>query len=166
MEFVEHSIAWCRGEIFEGRMIAVFGVLVSLAALAFWRFGTTPFGKALFIPWLIFGLACIAGGFYMQNSNQQRIKTYTESFKEDPDAFVQSEKARAENFIRWYPITMYTTAALMIGGLACYLFWGGAWGRSIGLTILLIGLAVLVIDHFSEERAHTYYGHIEARLST
>ena len=48
MEFIEHTVAWCRGEIFEGRLLALFGAVVVTLGLLFWRFGSTPGAKAMF----------------------------------------------------------------------------------------------------------------------
>ena len=47
MEFIEHSVAWCRGEIFEGRMLALFGAAIVLLALVFARLGSTPSARAV-----------------------------------------------------------------------------------------------------------------------
>ena len=47
MEFIEHTIAWCRGEIFEGRMLALFGAVIVALALIFWRVGSTPSARAM-----------------------------------------------------------------------------------------------------------------------
>ena len=52
---------------------------------------------------------------------------------------------------------MYITAVVIIIGIGCYLFWGGAWGRALGLSLLLLGLSVLFLDSFSEERADIYH---------
>jgi len=51
-------------------------------------------------------------------------------------------------------------SVIMIGAIACYIFLGGAWGRAIGLALILFSFSVLFIDHFSEERAETYHQHI------
>jgi hypothetical protein len=59
---------------------------------------------------------------------------------------------------------MYIMSAIIMAGIAIYLFWGGAWGRAIGLALILFCLSVLFIDHFSEERAETYHQHIVRAL--
>lgn len=160
MDFIDHTIAWCRGEIFEGKMIALFGITVISLAILFWRLGTTPFAKALFVPLLVLGMVCAVGSGYMLLSNQKRIPEYEKAYQEAPAEFIQAEKKRAEGFLRWYPITLTIASIVMVLGMGSFLFIGGTWGRTIGLTVLLMGLLVFFIDHFSEERAETYYQHI------
>ena len=46
MDFVTHSIAWCRGEIFEGRMFGLFGLVVLMVAMAYWKMAATPSARA------------------------------------------------------------------------------------------------------------------------
>ncbi len=164
MEFIEHTVAWCRGEIFEGRLLALFGAVVVAASLAFWRFGSTPSARAMFVPLLVVGALALAVGLSMSFNNQSRIGTYQSAYAENPAAFVQSERERTEAFIRWYPYTMYTFSVITILGLAVYLWRPTPLGRALGLATLVLGLAVLFLDHFSEERAAVYHSQIVQEL--
>jgi hypothetical protein len=47
-------------------------------------------------------------------------------------------------------------AGLIIIGLGCHIFLNGPWPRTIGLSLILLAMSALYIDHFSEERADTY----------
>lgn len=156
MELIEHTVAWCRGEIFEGRILALFGGTVLVVALVFWRFGSTPSARAMFIPLLTVGALALIVGLSMNFNNQARIPRYTASYQQDAPAFIQSERKRTDDFIRWYPITMASFSVIALLGCAIYVFRPTPTGRAIGLATLLLSLAVLFLDHFSEERAATY----------
>jgi drug/metabolite transporter (DMT)-like permease len=160
MEFIEHSVAWCRGEIFEGRMLALFGALVVALALVFWRYGTTPSARAIFLPLLIVGAIALITGMSMNFSNQARIPAYRAAYAESPAAFVESERDRTEAFIKWYPYTMYSFSLVILIGCGVFLRRPTPLGRAIGLATLVMGLAVLFLDHFSEERAEGYHAQI------
>ena len=164
MNFIEHTVNWCTGEIFEGKMIALFGIAIIAISIAFWKFGTTPFAKAIVVPLLVVGLLSATAGSFMVVNNNKRIVSYKAAYQENPTAFVQSEKERTDDFIKWYPYTMYIMSAIIIVGISSYLFLGGAWGRAIGLALILLSLSLLFIDHFSEERAETYHQHIVREL--
>jgi hypothetical protein len=164
MEFIEHTVAWCRGEIFEGRMLAFFGTVVTVLALIFWRVGSTPSARAMFVPLLVVGGLALVSGLSMNFNNQARIGTYRAAYAENPAAFVQSEKERTEAFIKWYPITMYSFSAVILIGCAVFLWKPTPLGRAIGLATILLGLAVLFLDHFSEERADGYHEQIMQAL--
>jgi len=164
MEFIQHAINWCKGEIFEGSMFAIYGTVLVLVSMLFRKIGNTPFTKAMFIPLLVVGLLCIIGGTSLVISNNKRIREYQKAFEINRQEFVKSEKERTDNFIKWYPYTMYVTSVFIVIGIGCYLFWGGAWGRALGLSIILLGLSVLFLDHFSEERAESYHQKIVDEL--
>lgn len=164
MEFIQHSIAWCKGEIFEGKLVLLFGLLVIIIAVLFFKFGGTPNAKAMLYPLLITGLlySLIAGGMII--NNQKRIVEYQLAYEKDPDVFVLSEKERADNFISWYPKTRWIFAIIGLVGIALNIFWATPLPRAIGISLIILMLSTYVIDHFSEERADTYYKHITEAL--
>ena len=96
--------------------------------------------------------------------SQDFLPEYQKTFAENPKDFVESEKQRTDNFIKWYPYTQYIMAAVIIAGLCCFILWGSAWGRAIGLSLILLAFSVLFLDHFSEERADIYHQKIVAEL--
>jgi len=157
MDFIQYTLNWCKGEIFEGSMVALYGAAIVIVSILFRKFGTTPFTKAMFIPLLVAGLLCIIVGCSLVVNNNKRIVEYQKAFELNPREFIKSEKERTDNFIKWYPYTMYITALIIIIGIGCYLLWAGAWGRALGLSLLLLGLSVLFLDNFSEERADIYH---------
>lgn len=160
MDFIEHAVNWCTGEIFEGKMIALFGIAVIVISIVFWKTGTTPFARTIVVPLLVVGLLSAAVGTGMVINNNRRIVEYRKAYQDNPTVFIQSEKERTDDFIKWYPYTQYIMAGIIIVGAGCYVFLGGAWSRAIGLALILFGFSVLFIDHFSEERAETYHQHI------
>lgn len=160
MEFIDYTLNWCRGEIFEGKLLFVFGTIALGITFLYWKFGSTPYARAMTIPLLVIALFCLIVGGSLVVNNQKRIVDYQQQWQERPQAFIESEKARTEGFIKWYPVTMYSLSGLIVAGLGCYTVWGGAWGRAIGLGLVILSLSGLFLDHFSEERAHTYHTHI------
>ena len=165
MEFIQHTINWCKGEIVEGSMVALWGALIVIVSTLFRKFGATPFTKAMFVPLLVVGLLCLIVGGSLVVNNNRRIIAYQKAYEINPREFIQSEKERTDNFIKWYPYTMYITAVIIMVGIGCYLFWASAWGRAIGLSLLLLGLSVLFLDSFSEERADIYHQAIVNELA-
>jgi len=55
---------------------------------------------------------------------------------------------------------MYTVQALIIVGLAQYLFLPTDNGRTSGLAIILQGLSILFLDLFPQDRAQHYQSQI------
>jgi hypothetical protein len=73
MEFIQHTINWCKGEILEGSMVVLYGAVIVIVSILFRKIGATPFTKAMFIPLLVVGLLCIiVGGSLVVNNNEIR----------------------------------------------------------------------------------------------
>ena len=68
MEFINHTIDWCKGEIFEGRMILLLGIFVLAVSLVYWKFGSTPQAMAL----LLLGLTV----YWIDHFSEQRAEVY------------------------------------------------------------------------------------------
>ena len=160
MEFIDQTLNWIKGEIFEGRIIVLFVIITIVSALLFSKTGTTPGAKAMLFPLFAVGilLTAIAGGLLY--NNPKRAEEFTKAYESNPSEFIQSEKERLEAFMSWYSKTRYIMAALSILGIGFIMFWATPIGWAIGIALLLTGLAAFVIDHFFEERAEIYYQQI------
>ena len=161
-DFIQHTIAWGKGEVFEGRMILLFGLAMLAVGVAFWLSGPTPHAKALVIPALVVSLLSIPTGLNLSWKNARNLELYQQAYAQNPDQFVQQEKQRTDNFIQWYPYTRWGMGAVTVVGLALLLVLASPTGKAIGLGLVLLAFAVLVIDYFSEERAAIYHQHIVA----
>jgi hypothetical protein len=164
MTFFQHTERWFRGEAFEAGMLVIFGALLVVLALYFWKFGHAPTARALVIPFLVVGLFWgIAAGIGIVR-NTARLEQYRAEHDKDPTEFVQSEKKRVEGFFGWYRPLLIGWSALIIVGLSLFNLWGGNLGRAIGLAVILFGVAGLMVDHTSEHNARGYLDEINTAL--
>jgi len=76
MDFIEHTIDWCKGEIFEARIILLCGIAVIALAFLFYKMGTTPNAKAMLYPLLVVGILFVGIGIAMSVSNANRITEF------------------------------------------------------------------------------------------
>lgn len=138
-------------------MYFLFGVVVLVIAIAYWKYGTTPYSRGVIIPFAVVGIFSIICGLTLNFNNQRRIVHYQQAYAEDAKQFIQSEKERAEGFIKWYPYTMCGMVGLIIIGLFLFLFLHSPHWKGIGLGLILLGFSIIFLDHFSEERAMVYH---------
>jgi hypothetical protein len=164
MTFFKHTEDWFKGEAFEAGMLIIFGVMLVILALYFWKFGHSSTARVLIIPFLVVGLfyAIVAGALTIRNKS--RLEAFRAEHEKAPVEFVQSEKERVEGFIKWYRPLLIGWSVLLLVGLALFSFWGGNLGRAIGLAVILFGVAGLMVDHTSEHNAHAYYAEIKRAL--
>lgn len=157
MEIIQHTLGWIKGELFESKMIIAFGSITIVLGLLFSRIGTTPHAKALFLPLLFVGIVYFAIGSNMLLSNTKRLQEAPVLFAQNKQAFAQQEKQRVDNFQYQYKISKAIATVFFI--VTLLIFWSTKnqnW-QGIGIGLSLFGLAGLLIDYFSEERAGIYY---------
>ena len=159
MQFLEHTIAWCKGEIFEGRMVLICGLVLLLCAYLFFKFGSTTYAKEMILPLVLLGALFVGTGVTMNISNEKRIEKFTQEFKISKEQIIKDEKARVENFMTWYPKVKLSMSIIIALAILAYIF-GGIRVQSFALVFMLMGLSGFVIDHFSKERAEIYYEQI------
>ena len=165
MEFIDHSLNWCKGEIFEGKLSLLFGLIILLVGLSYFKWGSTVYAKAMIWPLIVVAVMAMGTGIYLISTNSKRIVDYQLQYTENPNGFVQSEKERTEDFIRWYPKTQKILFVLMVIGMLCMLISHKGSIRAIGIGLMLLALYGFVLDHFSEERAGSYHKEIIEHLT-
>ena len=160
MDFIEHTLNWTRGEIFEGTIIFFSGLATILIAVLFVQYGTTPAAKALFIPLLVVGILFSIAGGYMYISNKNRVIKYQQAYEMNPTDFIQKEKKRVEDFQYMYPLSTAISSAAFILTLLLFWFTNSKTWQAIGVALMIFGAALLIIDYFSKERSAIYYQEI------
>ena len=160
MNFLQHTLDWYNGEAFEASLIGIFGVIVLIVALLFWKLGFTPNAKYLVIPLVVFGLLLSIMGTigFISNKNKLTELKRTEIINEIE--FIQSEAERVEGFQWLYTFTIILAAVSFFLAVCFFIFSNSKQLQAIGIVIILLGLTGLVIDYFSKERADFYYNKI------
>jgi predicted membrane channel-forming protein YqfA (hemolysin III family) len=157
MEFIQHSINWIKGEIFEAYFFGAFGVLLMLSSLMLWKFGETPNSKALIIPLILIGVFFFGTAISGINSNNKRLPEFKEAFEKNKTEFIQTEKERVESFQYLYKMTIIVASICFLLAICAFVFTKNSTLRAIGIALVIFGITGLIIDYFSKERADNYY---------
>lgn len=157
MNFFNYTTSWIKGEIFEAVFIIIFGALTIVGGFLFWKLGSTPSAKALLFPLAVTGTILLTTGISMYVSNQKRLVEYEQNYTQDNTSFITSEKKRVEDFQYMYPLSKGIATVLFITAILFFWFSKSHTLHAWGIGLSLFGLASLVIDYFSKERADIYY---------
>ena len=160
MDFYQHTQNWLKGELFEGTIVLISGVLLIIISLLFWKYGSTPNAKSLIIPFLVVGLLFSLGIGTMMISNQKRIAQFEKAYQENPKSFTESEKQRVEDFQVLYKYSVGFAAISFLLTIIAFGFFENRIFQSICIALMIVSVSLIIIDHFSKERAGIYYQHI------
>jgi len=160
MDFYQNTQDWLKGELFEGTILLISGIILLIISLILWKFGSTPNAKALIIPIMVVGLLFILGVGGFMVSNQKRISNFEKSYQENPKEFIESEKQRVEEFQVLYKYSVGFAAISFLLTIIAFGFVENRIFQSICIALMIISVSLIIIDHFSKERAKIYYQHI------
>ncbi len=164
MELIQHTINWAKGEILEATIMGTIGFLILASALMFWKFGSTPYAKAMVIPLLVVGIIPLLAGISGVISNRNRIPDYEQAWQQDPQKFMLAEKERVEGFDEIFKYTYPGAIIFVISGAVLFFVLSSPTGKAISLALMVLGLMAYFIDHFAAERAQIYLEQIEKAL--
>lgn len=156
MTAFDHAVRWIHGEMIEGGVAIAFGLLLVLCGVLLWKFGESPAARAMVMPLVVLGGGMAALCAVMEVNNLLRIDAFRQAHALDPAAFVGREIERVQGFMDWYRYTFAGGAALVVGGLAVFLFRGEPLSKAIGLATIILGATALHFDYFSKARAERY----------
>jgi membrane-bound ClpP family serine protease len=160
MDFYQHTQNWLKGELFEGTIILFSGIILIIISLLFWKYGSTPNAKSLIIPILVVGLLFSLGIGSMMISNQKRIAQFEKAYQENTKVFIESEKQRVEDFQVLYKYSVGFAAISFVLTIIAFGFLENRIFQSICIALMIVSVSLIIIDHFSKERAGIYYQHI------
>lgn len=166
MDFIQHTLNWVKGEIIEATIMTIFGFLIVLCGFLLWKFGTTPYAKALIIPLVIVGIIPIGAGVSGIISNKKRIRVYKQSYAENPKAFIQAEKERVEGFDDIFKYSYPAAVIFTIGGAILFFLISSPTWKGMSLALITLGLTAYFIDYFASERATIYLKYIENAIDS
>lgn len=164
MDFIQHTVNWSKGEITEAIIMGIFGIIIVLSSVLLWKFGDTPYAKALVIPLFVVGIIPVIMGISGTISNKNRIPVYQNAWQQDKQGFIQAEKERVEGFDEIFKYSYPAAIILVIGGAILFFLLKSPTWKGISLAMMVMGLMAYFIDHFAAERAAIYLEHIKNAL--
>jgi hypothetical protein len=165
MSFFQHTADWIQGEIFEAQMLTLWGVALIIMGVFFWRFGFVSTTRSMIAPFLVVGFFWGAAGTYSLINNTHRMSAFQAQHDTSSTEFVAQEQQRVANFSKWYRYLLITWSLFILVGLALFMLIGGDVWRAAGVGLILFGISGLLVDHTSEQNAHTYAARISAEVS-
>jgi hypothetical protein len=162
MEILKAATEWAKDEVFSSRFFILFGVMFALASIGFWQLGKTEIAKAFIFPTLVAGLLLLTIGLGLMFTNKARLSNFPTAYNEDPVAFVQTEKVRAEKTMGEYKTIVFKVIPIIIVVAALVLiFVDKAIWRAISITTIAMMVSILLVDSNANARIEAYNQQLE-----
>jgi len=152
---IEHTNTWAQGDIAQGKLMLVVGVIVLLATILAWRNGGELF-RGMLIPLVLIILIATGYGGFMLTNRAAHAKHLAERYQQDPEGSRATEIARVENDCKNYRMMNFIWSAFFLAGIALVFIAGSASWKGLGLGLIVLSAVGFVLDNFLHQRAAVY----------
>ena len=102
----------------------------------------------------------------MMISYPKRMEESELTYNKNAPEFILSEKKRVEDFQVLYKYSVGFAAVSFVLTIMAFGFMENRIFQSICIALMLVSVSLIIIDHFSKERAKIYYIEIQKHLET
>ena len=163
MDILKLSTDWAKGEVFSAKIVWLFSIIETLAAIGFWHLGRTPMAKAFVWPLLLAGIfiALVGAGLFF--ANNPRIDQFEKEYRLDPDALVQSEIQRTEKSQSELSLVFKILPVVIVLASIVILVMPASIWRAIAIAVIVNAAFLMVVDSNTEARNNIYHYEISAK---
>lgn len=163
MRFDESLDNWIKGEVFQGKLMIVIGLLL-LAVLVVVLRGDQSFLRGLALPLLLSVAALIGYGSFQLFSRPVLQQNLVEQSRQTPQKTVQGQVDKSRKDDATYRMLLRGYAIAGIIALAAFALLQNEFYRGISLGSAALFVSLSMIDSLLRHRMLSYLERIEALL--
>jgi len=157
---LEYTNNWVKGEVTQGWIMLVAGILFAIASYYIWK-ADTSMVRGMLIPLVLVTLICLGYGSNLVWGRPAKAKALTTAYQQNASATIQEETARLEKETATYSMTIKGWVVTIVIGLLLYFFMSAGYYKGLGIGILLFGAIALLTDIFLSKRVAVYLEQIQ-----
>lgn len=157
MDMIKHFEVYIAAQKATGMQFAVFGVLLLLAAVLLNFSQLHPITQGLRNGFFVISILLLASGIGFSMNQHKLLKTKTEAYQTNQEAFKQQETERMQGVAKSVPTIVKSLAAVLILLLLALIFINiqPLW-KGVVFSILIYLLGLLILEAISHLSVKTY----------
>jgi len=152
---IAHTNTWAQGDIAQGKLMLIVGVIVLLASILAWRNGGEML-RGMLIPCGVIVLISTGYGGLMQVTRPAHATAFAQRYQQDPEVAKAVEIARVENDCTNYRMMNFIWSTICIAGITLIFLAGSDTWKGVALGLILLSSVGFVADNFLHHRAEVY----------
>lgn len=163
MDLLGHTTTWVEGEVLQGKIMFVLGVIALVGFIAIFR-SNSDLLRGMLIPMGLVLLILFGYGGYQIFGRPPHINKVANLINENPKYAIEQEYAKAKKDNSAYTMLKKVWVILVIVSALAYLVFSSNYLH--GLSIGLVGLffTTLLVDSILHQRLLTYMKAMEELL--
>ncbi len=157
MDILKAALDWAKAEVFSSAFFILAAVLFLLVSLGFWQLGKTDLARAYIIPFLVTGALLLTVGVGLFYSNKTRLNHFPQEYRQNAEAFVQSEIQRTEKTINEFQTVVFKVIpGIIIVCALLIIFIDKPLWRAGSIAVIAMMTIIMLIDSNSHARMKEY----------
>lgn len=163
MNLLEHTTNWVEGEIVQGKIMFVLGVVVLIGFITIFR-SNSALLRGMLVPIGLILLILFGYGGYQIFGRPPHLNMVTDLIEKNPKQAIEQEYKKAEKDDSTYTMLKKVWVTLIVVSAFSYLFFSSNYLH--GLSIGLVGLfaTTLLVDSILHQRLLSYMKAMEELL--
>lgn len=162
MRLTDHAAKWVGGEILQGKIMMLFGMIFIIACYLIWKSGG-DFAKGMAMPMVPVIVLFIGYGGWLNIKRPQQLDELAKAYEKNPELTQTSEEKRALKEKQAYLKYKILWGIVLPAGLALLLLIPITYFKGVALGLLVFGVSALTVDTLLEKRIAAYYENIRIR---
>jgi len=155
MDLVNHVNTWAQGDMSQGKVMIVAGIMALIATFLAWKNGGEML-RGMIIPLVLITLMNLGYGSFMQSHRAGIAKQVAAQSEADPEGVKSTEYARISKDCKNYGLMNYVWTVMVAVGIILIFFSSSSSWKGAALGIILLASSGFVVDNFLHQRAESY----------
>jgi hypothetical protein len=164
MNLLDYTNTWVKGEVFQGKVMLVIGVIVLIAAIAILRSDNSLLRGTLFPLGFIILIFFGYGGF-QTFSRPSHINKVTEVYNENPEKAIEQELAKAQKDDRSYRNLKIVWSILIVLASLLFIIFSKDYFKGVSTGLIALFLTTLVVDSTLHYRLKIYLEQLQKLIN-
>lgn len=163
MNLLDHTTTWVEGEVLQGKIMIVLGILLLAGCIAIFR-GNSDLLKGMLIPLGLILLVLIGYGGYQIFGRPLHLNKVADLIDQSPKQAIEQEYTKAEKDNSTYTMLKKVWVALIVISALTYLVFSSNFLHGLSIGFIGVFLTTLLVDSILHNRLLTYMKAMEGIL--
>lgn len=164
MNLLDYTDTWVKGEVFQGKIMIIVGLLVLIAGITILRSDHSIL-RGMLIPMGLMLLIFFGYGGYQTFSRPSHITKVTEIFNESPDKALEQEITKAQKDDKSYRNLRIVWVVLIVLASILYFFVSTDYLKGLSIGLIALFLTTLTVDSVLHHRLKIYLEQLEKLIT-
>ena len=156
MELLKHTTDWVNGEIFQGKIMLIIGILLLIGGIAILK-SNHEILRGMLIPLgLIITLLLGYGGFQTL-ARPSHLVNFSAVYQENPEKAKQQEYDKAVKDDKTYKNLKVVWAVLIVLSVVVYFIVSKDYFKGLAIGLIGLFLTTLIVDSILQYRLGIYF---------